>query len=221
MGASLKNKNKFLILCAICFFLFFAISCSQNTPEVYGSNYSVIFEFENADVNPAARLSLFVESESDVRRYERIVIKSKESGYIWDFDDVKKIELDNSKYIGATNIIVPENEVIPSGTYLITCINSDEKEVELQLTVNYDETFYDLKENDVREKMLEKNGFCKIAIYDKDNVMIHFGTKTIEFQTNRDIWNYYRNAAYYQDVWFMPGNSVICILPVHEVVPEL
>jgi len=220
MGSYIKSLNKILVVTFIFALMAIASSCSQNTPELRNTSYSVIFDYADSENLPDARLSVFVESDSDVRRYERMVVKSRESGFIWDFDDIKNIEIDRIQYTGATNLKVPENEVIPSGAYIVTCINADEKEAELQLTVNYEDSFYELKEAEVEEKMKELNGFRKIAIYDKENVMIYFGTRTVEFQTNRDIWNYYRNAAYYQDVWCIPGNSVMCILPAHEVVPE-
>lgn len=220
MGSYIRKFINILKPVFITSLFLFAISCSQNTPEMRNVSYSVIYDYEDGETNPDARLSLFIESESDVRRYERIVVKSNNQGYIWDIDDIKKVQLDNIQYAGVTNLKVPENEIIPSGTYVIKCINADEKETELNVTINYDDVFYELKESEVAEKMREKNGFKKIAIYDKDNIMIYFGVRTKDMQSNRDIWNFYRNAAYYQDIWCIPDNTIMCILPVQEVVPE-
>lgn len=216
-----KDRFKILQLLFITFVLFVCFSsCTQVTPELRNSNYSVIFRFNDTESNPDVRLSVFVESDSDVRRFDRIVIKSLESGFIWDTSDIKKIEVDNIQYAGVTNLIVPENEVIPTGKYLITCINADEKTTELQFVVSYDEIFYTLKEKEVEERISEKNGLNKIAIYDKDKNIIYYGFRNEVLKTNRDIWNYYRNADYYQNIWTFSNDRVICISSSHKVVPE-
>lgn len=220
MGSHLQKLNK-LLLCSFILSLFVIFeSCTQVTPELRNSNYSVVFEYDAAQEFPDARLSIFVESDSDVRRFERIIVKSLETGYVWDFDDIKKIEIDGIKYAGATNLIAPENEVIPTGAYIITCVNADEKQAELKITVSYDEALYELKENEIEDFIAKKNGNKKVAIYDKDNSIIYYGPRTENLQTTRDIWNYYRNAEYYQDILSTSSNTVICISSAHKVAPE-
>lgn len=220
MGSYIKSFNKILFTITVLALLFISASCSQNTPDLNNASYSVIFDFPNSEANPNARLSIFVESESDVRRYDTIKVVSQDEQYIWNIEDIKTLKLDDLQFAGATNLVVPENEIIPCGTYFVTCINADEKEAELQLTVNYDEQIYELKEDEVADYMKKNNGSRKIAIYDKENVMIYFGIRTTDLQTTRDIWNYYRNAEYYQDIWCISGNRVICILPPKKVEPE-
>ena len=86
------------------------ISCSQVTPEIYTTDYSVIFDYRDEEALPSARLSVFASSASDVRRYERISIKSLDSGYIWDTRKIERLDTYDLQWVGCTNLIVPEEE---------------------------------------------------------------------------------------------------------------
>ena len=66
----------------------------------------------------------------------------------------------------------------------------------------------------------KNRGIEKIAIYDKQHLLIYFGNRTSDFRTTRDIWNFYRDAASYQVIWYSRNGSVICIAPELPVSPE-
>lgn len=200
--------------------LVFFISCSQNTPELYTTDYSVIFDYEDEETLPSARLSVFATSSTDVRRFQRIVITSKETGYSWDTEVIAKLEENNEQWAGCTNIVAPEDEKIPTGKYEITYLNADEKECQVTLDVRYDAEIYDVLFPSLAEYMTMKHGIEKIAIYDKAHVLLFFGDRTEELITTRDIWNTYREAATYQVIWYSRNGSVICIAPEKPVVPE-
>ena len=68
--------------------------------------------------------------------------------------------------------------------------------------------------------MADKHGIEKIAVYDKEHILIYFGNRTENFRTTRDIWNTYREAEYYQVIWYSRDGKVICIEPEKPVVPE-
>lgn len=211
-----KKITKFIPLFLTSLILLF-IGCTQVTPELTQANYSVIFEYDDETDVPASRLSLFVESNTNVRRYDRIKITSLETGYIWDFTEIAKMSYDEEEWAGNTNLVVPENEIIPCGNYEVTYYNADEKETTIYVTVSYDTDFYDISIDDLPEAIETKNGYCKIAIYNEDKAMLYFGNKTSELKTPRGIWNVFREAAYYQDIYYTPGNFEICIMPMREV----
>jgi len=220
MGSYIQSLNKFLKISILFALLITTISCSQNTPEIHNSDYSLIFDYDNENETPNARLSLFIESDSDVRRIDKLIVTSMETNLIWTVEDIQKLEKDNIQYAGNANLVVPEKEIIPTGTYKITCVNADEKETDIYFTVIYDTSFYELNDKDVEEKIRKNHGLNKIAIYDKDNIMLYLGNRTAEFNTKTDIWNYYRNADYYRDIWCTSDNRVICILPAQSVVSK-
>ena len=68
--------------------------------------------------------------------------------------------------------------------------------------------------------MAKKRGVEKIAIYDKEHILIYFGDRTEEFRTTRDIWNKYREANMYQVIWYAANGTVICISPEKPVSPD-
>lgn len=214
-----KKLTVFILIFAAVMALF--ISCSQNTPELTTTDYSVIFDYENAEAVPEARLSIFAASASDVRRYERIRINSLETGLCWEVDNLTRLENEDLQWAGYTNLVAPENEKLPTGLYEITYFNADEKECTVNLEVNYDIGIYDVLLTGLAEYMAEKKGIEKIAVYDKAHILIYYGDRTEELKTTRDIWNKYRDAEYYQVIWYSVDGTVICIEPEKPVVPEI
>jgi len=214
------SKKLIFISLTLAALLGFFISCSQNVPELYNTDYSVIFDYTDENTNPSARLSIFAASSSDVRRYQRVKITSLESGYYWDTQSLTVLQEEESQWAGCTNLLAPDGEKLPVGTYELTYFNADEKEYTLTLDVKYDLEFYEVLLPALPEFMSEKRGIEKIAIYDKEHILIYFGDKTEEFLTTRDIWNKYRDASTYQIIWYTPNSNVICITPEKPVSPD-
>lgn len=198
----------------------FFSSCSQNAPELYNTDYSIIFDYSDEQTPPSARLSVFATSGSDVRRYQKIKITSLETGYCWETEVLVKLEVDELQWAGCTNIAAPAEEKLPVGKYEVTYCNADEKEFSLTLNVRYDSEFYDVLLPALPELMAKYRGIEKIAVYDKEHILIYFGERTDSFKTTRDIWNTYREAASYQIIWYTRSGNVICIAPEKPVSPE-
>ena len=215
---SLKHQIVVSLLAAISVLI--CVSCTQVTPEVTQSDYSIIFDYENTEELPSARLSLFMASESNVRRYQRIKITALETGYIWDTDNIALLENEGTQWAGLTNLVAPENEKLPGGKYEVTYYNADEKECTINLEIKYDIDFYDVLFSGLPEVMKQKRGIEKIAIYDKEHILIYFGDRTQELQTVRGIWNVYREAGTYQEIWYTRDGTVTCIGPEKPVSPE-
>ena len=198
----------------------FFISCSQVTPELYSTDYSIIFDYEDEETLPSARLSVYASSASDVRRYARICIKSLDSGYIWDTEKIDRLDNTELQWAGCANLVVPEDEKLPSGKYEVTYYNADEKECTVTLDVKYDIELYDVLLSELEDFMKKKHGIQKIAIYNNEHIMIYFGDRTEEFKTTRGIWNVYREAATYQVIWYAGNGTVICVEPEKTVTPN-
>ena len=192
------------------------IGCSQNLPEIYQTQYSVVFTYKDETSKPDARLSIFVETGSDPRRCERMEITSNSSNYTWNTKKIEKFATIDRKWAGNVNFIVPENEKIPTGKYDIKYVSADESEKVNHIIVTYDQVYYDSVASDVPSLMRYK-GVQNIAIFDNNRALLYLGEKTEELSTKGDIFNTYNEAVYYQDVWFSNDNSVICILPENKL----
>ena len=215
-----KSFFKALHLSSILLSFFFIASCTQVVPEVKYSSLSVVFDYKDEKTLPSARLCVFVETVSDARRYESINVKCVQNGFTWDVNDVFKIKSYDRMYAGNTSLLVPEGEKIPTGLYDIVFYNADLEKVESQTTLNYDSEFYECKSGDIPEMMRKRGGRKNIAIYDKEGKMLYYGERTDKLDDTRKIWNKYRNAASFNEVWKLPNNSVICVMPLELVVPS-
>ena len=212
------NTKHFLIL-SILLSVFF-LSCQQAVADIDQANYSVIFDYENEGQLPSSRLSLFIQSKSDVRRYERVQVTSKKSGYVWTYDDLTLFLENNQQWAGNTNLVVPENTEIPDGLYEVIYFNSDGKNDKVYITVDYDKFIYSLSSDEIESYMEKENAKKKIIIFDENGYILYFGDKTEEFDSVRGIWNKFSNAQSFQNIWEGKGNTVICIMPAQKVQLE-
>ena len=210
------NSFIFIFFCALFVIAAFS-SCSQNAPEINEVNYSVIFEYATPEDEPLSRLSVFVQSASDVRRCDRIVVESLDTGYIWDIDEVLCTEFEQIQWCGNTNLVVPEGRKIPKGDYKVTLYNADEKEACVYLALDYDEDFYSLKKYEAQKKLNTMHADKNVAVYDKQGIILYYGSRSDELKTNRDIWNRFSTAQTYKDVWCTPGRFLMCIMPEENI----
>lgn len=213
------KKNKLILIISLLFTILF-LSCSQNAPELNAGNYSVIFDYPDENCYPNSRLSIFVEAESDIRRFDKIQIKSLETEYVWVIDDIAKVEFNNQQWAGVTNLVVPEEDIIPSGMYEIIFFNADEKSEKIYISINYNPVYYETETENVVKTINEENGINNIAIYDEKFILIYYGERTQQLSTKRGIWNLFRDAAYFQDIWCTTGNYVMCVMPIEELVSD-
>lgn len=211
-----KLKISFFSILAILLF----VSCQQTLPELTQSNYSVIFDYKDEESLPTSRLSVFVESSSDVRRYNHIQVSSKESDLTWNIDEISRITSNGIQWAGNTNLVVPENQVIPQGIYELIYFNADDKSDKEYIDVSYDPKIYSLNYKELIEYMKNKPSVSEIIIYDAEGKVLYYGNKLSEFSNVRGIWNAYSNAVTYQDILCLPGRYTICILPEKKVQLE-
>lgn len=206
------------VLIFLCYVLF--ASCSQNLPEVKQANGTIVFEYENEDSFPNARMTVFVESVSDPRRYDTIKVQSYNQDFEWETEEISMIQGTKKKYAGYTNFVMPEGEKFPAGRYNAVYINADEEEVSSDFSIDYDLALYEIKASDLPAFMKKHNGTNKIAIYNQQEMLIFFGEKNNDLRTTRDIWNQFREADSFQEIWEAGNRTVICVLPKELVRPD-
>ena len=216
----LFSDSKALFSLILLISALFMLSCTQNLPEIRYSNMTVIFDYKDNDSLPDSRLSIFVESISDVRRYETMNVVNNQNGFSWDVSQLIRIRSAEKMYAGNTNLKVPSGEMIPTGEYKIVYSNADLEQVESKVNLEYDSVFYETKAADIPDLMLQKKGIKNISIYDKSDKMIYYGERNSQLSDNRKIWNKYSNASYFHEIWILPDKSVICVMPKQLVVPS-
>lgn len=213
--SNIKPKLIFSFILSISAFLIF-VGCSQNIPDITSTNYSVVFSYKDDKSKPDARLCIFLQNKTDVRRCERIRLLSKKADYIWETNNVRKIAAGNYSWAGNVNFVVPEGEKIPRGIYEITYINADEEEDKTSINLYYDEKIYEYTVDELI-KNKENEGSMNIAIYDAQGCLIYFGERTEDLHTKGDIFNTFKEAESFQDIWLSYDKTVICILPENKL----
>lgn len=211
------SKHSFLFL-----FIFFALaisSCSNNVPELGNSRLSVVFDYNSLDELPKARLSVFVESVSNPRRFDTITVSSNQNEYVWQASDLILAADADKTYCGVTNFVMPANQKIPSGEYTILFRQADDEQTEIKRILSYDKSLYETKGSDVSQVMKKFYSSRMLTIYDESKKIIYYGPRTTELLDARGIWNNYREAAEFQESWINQSGTIICNLPVEKVEP--
>ena len=204
-----------LLLCLTAFFM----SCSNNVPQIQNARFSIVFDYEDYEKLPQARLSIFVEASSNPRRFEKVTVSSNQNEYIWEAYDLVLASDETNNYCGTTSLVMPSNLEIPVGEYTIVFRQSDEEEKEIKRVLSYDSEFYKTKANDLPELMKKYYGTKMVTIYDEEKKILYYGPRSPELGTARAIWNNYREAAEFQESWVTQNGTVICNLPVEKVMP--
>ena len=205
-------------------FLFIAFvleicSCSNNVPELGNSRLSVVFDYNSYDDLPNARLSIFVESVSNPRRFDTITVTSDQNEYVWEANDLVLAADSEKTYCGVTNFVMPANQKIPSGEYTILFRQADDEQTEIKRILSYDKSLYETKGSDVSKVMKKFYSTRMLTVYDANKKIIYYGPRTSELLDSRGIWNNYREAAEYQESWINQSGTIICNLPMEKVEP--
>ena len=192
------------------------ISCSNTVPQIHNTSCSVVFDYSNYDELPQARLSIFVETNSNPRRFDSIIVTCDQNEYIWEATDLILAADDKNTYCGTTSLVMPANEQIPCGEYTITFHQSDDEEEIIKRPLTYDKTPYTLKGKEISKSF---SGERMLKIYGSEKEILYYGPRTAELKDARGIWNNYSNAVEFQESWIGQNGTVICNMPLEKVVP--
>ena len=195
----------FLFIFSVLFF-----SCSQDSAQIASAESSVIFDYSQNP--PDMRLSVFVNSESDVRLASKIKIVNKNSGLEWNCDELVKFEDKNkNSWTGCANIVAAFGMKIPAGEYVLTYFDMAGDEDEILFSIDYPENVLTLKSEDFPDGFdySEK----KSAIYTKDGVQLYYGEEKKEWENRNTVRVEYKDAGFIRTCYTLKNDSVICLMP--------
>ena len=181
---------------------------------------SVIFEYHDDNTLPSARMSVFIESKSDTRRSQQILLSAPKDGFEWNGRDLIHIKNGDRSWSGYTNFLMQRNQHFPCDTYNLVLFNADEENAVQSVDFFYDEEFYEIKASEAEEKMKTLGAEKKIAIYDEKDILLYYDVQSNNLNTARKMWNMFSNASYYNIVWQAKDKSVLCIMPKRLVIPD-
>lgn len=201
----MRKTALFVFIFSVLFF-----SCSQDSAQIASAESSVIFDYSQNP--PDMRLSVFVNSESDVRLASKIKIVNKNSGLEWNCDELVKFEDKNkNSWTGCANIVAAFGMKIPAGEYVLTYFDMAGDEDEILFSIDYPENVLTLKSEDFPDGFdySEK----KSAIYTKDGVLLYYGEEKKEWENRNTVLVDYKDAGFIRICYTLKNDSVICLMP--------
>lgn len=201
----MRKTALFVFIFSVLFF-----SCSQDSVQIASAESSVIFDYSQNP--PDMRLSVFVNSESDVRLASKIKIVNKNSGLEWNCDELVKFEDKNkNSWTGCANIVAAFGMKIPAGEYVLTYFDMAGDEDEILFSIDYPENVLTLKSEDFPDGFdySEK----KSAIYTKDGVLLYYGEEKKEWENRNTVLVDYKDAGFIRTCYTLKNDSVICLMP--------
>lgn len=202
---------------SLLFILFLFFSCSQNVNEILSTSNTVIFDYNQEALKPSSRLSVFIKSSGDVRRFKELRIYSAQENYEWVTQNLVMYDSGNGMFAGYSNFIVPVGETIPEGAYQATFVSADDEECIATFTIDYDEKINTFTKEQADAFFTQMNAEQWVLIYDENDKVIFFGQKTDDVKTQNDIWLNYRSSQYFYDIWLTQDRSLMCIMPKQQI----
>ncbi len=210
------QANKKSIFSLICIFLSsIFISCSQNSPSISITSFSIVYDYVNEQSYPDARMSVFIETAYDIRKAKSFSVKAVSNNYIWTAENPVIFENENTNFLGYSNFLLPVNEQFPNGEYEIKFTTKDENFVSTTLNINYYNDFYNITADKVEQRMKNLSYDKRLCIYDEVNTLIYFGDRTEEVSSKELMLHTYPNAKYYREAYVT--RNTICMLPIQKL----
>lgn len=207
-------KKNFLYLIISSIILLF-VGCTQTLPEIRQANASIIFDYKDDDTFPDSRLSVFVQSNSNINRYETMKVASAEPEFLWESSDLARLSFSKKNFVGYTNFVLPAGIKLPLGNYSVIYENADEEQAELSFNIDYDLSLYETKSTDVENKIKEKQPRKKIEVFDAEKTLIYFGDYT--FSSKEEIKRKLHDASTFRMIFIASNGNLICIMPVEKL----
>ena len=199
--------------------LFF--SCSSSAPDVKAVRAVSVFDYADGDSYPRMHLAVFSEAGSDVRRAESIRIVSKETGWEWKADGVEIFSSDAKQWAGYTNFVSSGDRSIPQGAYTFFFTDALGHDAESSFSVFYPASLARTRSGEAKAA-LGKAVRERIAVYDKEDVLIYFDARKAEWKTDDDVWHDMENAFRMRLCFLNADKSVLCFMPFidrSEILP--
>lgn len=204
------HNNIIFLACIFLTSVFF--SCADTDPAIASVKGYVIFDYENETKKPLVKLAAFIETESDVRRVERINLKCLENNYSWTCSDPLIFSNDSKQWAGFTEFYLPGDENFRNGAYLMECDDAQEKSVSSSFSISYPEENLVKHLSEITEEAKE-NSREEICVYDSAGTVLYYGMRRTSWKQDSNIFNSIKNSAYYRISYVSNNDAVIYMLP--------
>ena len=186
-------------------------SCADAAPELVSVTGTMVFDYEDSDSLPSARLAVFVQTSTEVQRVDSLLAVSRDDGYNWRIDSPQQFKSGDRQWACYTNLQSAENVRFPKGVYDFQYVDAAGEEAWTSFVVSYPDELFETKSGDIKSVLSSLSD--SVALYDKSNMLIYFGKNKSNWNSNANIIREYPAAVTIRHCLSNSGNRVVCLLP--------
>ena len=163
------------VFASIFFSAAFLCGCDSVVCDVSDVQATVVFDFRDSETQAQTRACVFVQTSGDVSRTDSILVQREDGDERWRVENPVLLSSSSGEWAGSANIRGEAGLAIPEGNYRIFYKNASGDEAEAEFSVWYPDGMENCTASDVLSR-LESGSFSeKIAVYDRNLVLIFFG----------------------------------------------
>lgn len=202
----------FILFLAAGFFL----SCSDSVLRITSINQTYIIDFFDQTAAPDISLSLFVQTDSEVRKVDQLRVTHVSSNFFWDVKDITLLQgKNNNNWAGYSNFKAVQGSDFPQGRYNLCLTDKAGNQCETSFIINVPE---ELKSPDLKsaEEYLKKENvqFTKsIALYDENEILLYLGEESEDLDSTEEYIQNYPSATSVRNVYQLNGATIAIKFP--------
>lgn len=170
----------------------------------------LILDWEDEQSLPVERLSVFVETASNVRRLESFSVKTGD--YTWNVESPIFFQSGDRQWAGwphlepAPNL---EKARFPMDNYQVECVDAAGKKDTASFSIATNAALLDANAGQVEGMIFSSQK--RVAVYSSSNELLYFDIRKNNWISDEAIFSGVKDSSYYRDV-IMTGNT-LCFLP--------
>lgn len=204
------QKIVFSVLLAVA--LFCVSGCSESDPKLLSADATVVFDFQSEHSVASSRLSVFVETESDAHRVEKISVVSRSTQYEWSAFEPVIIASDKKQWAGYTDFVCPASRQIPAGIYRFVYTDGEGREAETSFSVFYPDELVSCTASDVRA-VLGDEFLEQVAVFDGNDALLYYGLKKDGWTEPAALFSSVKDSVCYRTCLVVKNATAVCVLP--------
>lgn len=199
---------------------FSLLSCSDSVPKINGVNQSVIMDFSDEQSPAVVSLSVFIQSDSEVRKIDSLTLTNVNSSLSWTSRTIELLQGKNNKFwAGYSNFKAVQGTFFPQGRYTVLIEDKAGNESESSFILNIPE---EIKKGNLKSIRAYLSGnsvqFLKnIAIYDGENNLLFLGEENENFSTDEQFIKKYPESVKKRPVYLINGGTITILFPSEEI----
>lgn len=196
------------------------LSCSDSVPKINNVNQSVIMDFSDEQSPAVVSLSVFIQSDSEVRKIDSLTLTNVNSSLSWTSRTIELLQGKNNKFwAGYSNFKAVQGTFFPQGRYTVLIEDKAGNESESSFILNIPE---EIKKGNLKSIRAYLSGnsvqFLKnIAIYDGENNLLFLGEENENFSTDEQFIKKYPEGVKKRPVYLINGGTVTILFPSEEI----